>query len=100
MKATFRQTGHHLLRLMSAPDKPSVSTRHSDSIATRDFFTAITIWAHSHRRAVANYQMTTKSLMKIQKPDGEAGAMGYVLMWLLGIPIPILLLFFLLRGCT
>jgi hypothetical protein len=28
----------------------------------------------------------------------EAGAMGYILLWLLGIPVPILLLIFLLRG--
>jgi len=30
----------------------------------------------------------------------EAGATGYILLWLLGIPIPILLIIFLLRGCT
>ena len=30
----------------------------------------------------------------------QAGAMGYILLWLLGIPIPILLIIFLLRGCT
>lgn len=30
----------------------------------------------------------------------EAGAIGWVLLWLIGIPIPILLVFFLLRGCT
>jgi hypothetical protein len=30
----------------------------------------------------------------------ETGATGYILLWLLGIPIPILLLIFLLRGCT
>jgi len=30
----------------------------------------------------------------------EMGATGYILLWLLGIPIPILLLIFLLRGCT
>jgi len=30
----------------------------------------------------------------------EVGAAGYILLWLLGIPIPILLLIFLLRGCT
>jgi hypothetical protein len=29
-----------------------------------------------------------------------AGAAGYILLWLLGIPIPILLLIFLLRDCT
>jgi hypothetical protein len=28
------------------------------------------------------------------------GAVGWVALWLLGIPIPLLLLFFLLRGCT
>lgn len=30
----------------------------------------------------------------------EMAATGYILLWLLGVPIPILLLFFLLRGCT
>jgi hypothetical protein len=28
------------------------------------------------------------------------GATGWILLWLLGIPLPILLLIFLLRGCT
>lgn len=30
----------------------------------------------------------------------EEGAIGWILLWLLGIPLPVLLLFFLLRGCT
>jgi hypothetical protein len=30
----------------------------------------------------------------------EQGKIGYILLWVLGVPIPILLLFFLLRGCT
>jgi hypothetical protein len=30
----------------------------------------------------------------------ETGTTGYILLWLLGIPIPILLLIFLLRGGT
>ena len=30
----------------------------------------------------------------------RSGKIGYILLWLLGIPIPILLLIFLLRGCT
>ena len=38
--------------------------------------------------------------MKITNSKGEKGAMGYMLLWLLGIPIPILLIVFLLRGCT
>jgi hypothetical protein len=28
------------------------------------------------------------------------GKVGWVLLWLMGIPIPILLILFLLRGCT
>jgi hypothetical protein len=38
--------------------------------------------------------------MKLSAKIREAGATGYILLWLLGVPIPILLLFFLLRGCT
>jgi hypothetical protein len=28
------------------------------------------------------------------------GAIGWVLLWAIGIPIPLLLIFFLIRGCT
>ena len=38
--------------------------------------------------------------MRLTSKIKEAGATGYILLWLLGIPIPILLLIFLLRGCT
>jgi hypothetical protein len=37
---------------------------------------------------------------KINVRKDEEGAIGWVLLWLLGIPIPILLVIFLLRGCT
>jgi hypothetical protein len=30
----------------------------------------------------------------------EQGAIGWGLLWLLGIPIPILVVLFLVRGCT
>jgi hypothetical protein len=30
----------------------------------------------------------------------ETGKIGYILLWLLGVPIPILLVIFALRGCT
>lgn len=29
----------------------------------------------------------------------QEGKIGYILLWLLGVPIPLLLLIFLLRGC-
>jgi hypothetical protein len=35
----------------------------------------------------------------VNRFSAEKGAIGYILMWLLGIPIPILLAIFLLRGC-
>jgi TM2 domain-containing membrane protein YozV len=30
----------------------------------------------------------------------QKGVTGWILLWLIGIPIPVLLAFFLLRGCT
>jgi len=38
--------------------------------------------------------------MILKEKISQAAATGYILLWLLGIPIPILLLIFLLRGCT
>jgi hypothetical protein len=32
--------------------------------------------------------------------NSESGKVGWILLWLLGVPIPILLILFLLRGCT
>jgi hypothetical protein len=29
-----------------------------------------------------------------------SGKIGWILLWLLGVPIPVLLILFLLRGCT
>ena len=41
-----------------------------------------------------------KKGMKLKEKIEEQAATGYILLWLLGVPIPVLLLFFLLRGCT
>ena len=30
----------------------------------------------------------------------QTGKVGWLLLWLLGVPIPVLLVLFLLRGCT
>ncbi len=39
--------------------------------------------------------------MKTFKGIGaQAGKVGWLLLWLLGIPVPILLFLFLIRGCT
>jgi len=33
-------------------------------------------------------------------PGKQKGGIGYVLLWFLGVPIPLLILFALLRGCA
>jgi len=38
--------------------------------------------------------------MRLSDNVKQAGATGYILLWLLGVPIPILFIIFLLRGCT
>jgi hypothetical protein len=40
------------------------------------------------------------TLKAVQRLAAQRGAIGWILLWLIGIPIPILLLLFLLRGCT
>jgi len=30
----------------------------------------------------------------------QEGKLGYILLWLLGVPVPVLFMIFLLRGCT
>ena len=41
-----------------------------------------------------------RNLRERRGPAGQKGAMGYVLAWLLGVPIPILIIVALLRGCS
>lgn len=44
---------------------------------------------------------TKQKTMKIlQKLKSESGAIGWALLWLIGVPVPLLLIFFVLRGCT
>jgi hypothetical protein len=41
-----------------------------------------------------------KRLSERINPGDETGAIGYILMWLMGVPASILFLVFLLRGCN
>lgn len=41
-----------------------------------------------------------KKLRRITDQKIEEGKVGWILLWLLGVPIPVLLLLFILRGCT
>ena len=32
--------------------------------------------------------------------NNQTGKIGYILLWLIGVPIPILIVIYLVRGCT
>ncbi|HSD53262.1 MAG TPA: hypothetical protein VLC47_03820 [Burkholderiales bacterium] len=36
----------------------------------------------------------------VPTPRRQQGRWGYILAWLIGVPVPILVLVYLLRGCT
>jgi hypothetical protein len=38
--------------------------------------------------------------MKVLDYQDEKGAIGYILLWLMGVPASLLFLIFLVRGCT
>jgi len=38
--------------------------------------------------------------MELIREKEQKGAVGYILLWALGIPASLLFVFFLLRGCT
>lgn len=38
--------------------------------------------------------------MRIFNHHWRSGKIGWAILWLLGVPLPILLILFLLRGCT
>lgn len=38
--------------------------------------------------------------MTLLKRARESGKIGWIFLWLLGVPIPVLFLLFLVRGCT
>ena len=35
-----------------------------------------------------------------ENTNARSGKIGWILLWLIGIPIPVLLVLFLIRGCT
>ena len=43
-----------------------------------------------------------KRLQQLRKswPNRQKGGIGYILLWMMGVPIPVLLLISLLRGCS
>jgi hypothetical protein len=50
---------------------------------------------------LADLSADQKETMKLNlRKRAEEGKIGWIFLWLLGVPIPILLILFLMRGCT
>jgi hypothetical protein len=45
-----------------------------------------------------NYRLRTDAPMRSLRR--QAGKLGWIFLWAIGVPIPVLLVLFLLRGCT
>jgi hypothetical protein len=43
---------------------------------------------------------TRRGIMRRLKQSLREGRAGWIILWLLGVPIPVLLALFLIRGCT
>jgi len=56
-------------------------------------------WRHEDRNTGPFHGRKELDRMK-KSLQNQKGATGWIMMWLLGIPIPLLLAFFVLRGCT
>jgi hypothetical protein len=62
---------------------------------------AINNWEdYKTAETATDFQGSGKSKWRITMLNNEEGAIGWILLWVLGIPIPILVVLFLLRGCT
>jgi hypothetical protein len=58
---------------------------------------------HAPRRTLATPTGAEADAMEEQKmpvAEKQKGGIGYVLLWILGVPIPVLILIALVRGCT
>jgi hypothetical protein len=54
-----------------------------------------------HRGSESTAGLSMKKFADITSlPGMQQGKAGYILLWLLGVPIPILFLIYLLRGCS
>jgi hypothetical protein len=52
------------------------------------------------RRKIQQLCTSRWDMSKSIVPNERSGKVGWVVLWLLGVPIPVLLILFLIRGCT
>jgi hypothetical protein len=55
---------------------------------------------NANAQAQRGRQMRSLGNMKEQPENSKSGKIGWIFLWLIGVPVPILLILFLMRGCT
>jgi hypothetical protein len=91
--ATAPHTGQMTESLSESADLRGFS---SSEIST-SFIGAVTKINYTRFRSHVRFENRD---MKFSEKIKQQGAAGWILLWLIGIPVPILLVLFLLRGCT
>ena len=71
---------------------------HPPSVVMTDDTPFITAFLTVAERTQKNEK--EKSMKSIKTFRNQTGKIGYILLWLLGVPIPILIVIYLVRGCT
>jgi hypothetical protein len=71
-----------------------VASRHSSFVIRHSRAPARPIRAENTRPPKHN------AMKKLADKAGESGKLGWIFLWLLGVPIPVLIILYLLRGCT
>lgn len=58
------------------------------------------LWDDDRDVLLPLYPLLEVTVKTLEQMKARAGKAGYLLLWLLGVPIPVLLLIFLVRGCN
>src|SRR5579864_1728504 len=93
----LREVHRRLARRRSARFCPRDLSRRCRRVTRAQLFAA---GLNNPLSRVVHSSVKGKMGMHLSDKIKNAGATGYILLWLLGIPLPILFLIFLLRGCT
>lgn len=55
---------------------------------------------YEHETADERLTQVMQETVRLDVVDDEQGAIGYILLWLMGVPASLLFVVFLLRGCN
>jgi hypothetical protein len=59
-----------------------------------------TVFANPQRLVLRKHKPSRNGANSMAEHQDKQGKIGWILLWALGVPIPVLIVLFLLRGCT